>query len=142
MREIERFRVLCRPRHIERQPLDDAVEPPEGEPQARQRKHVDLRKAAIAPRLAVDQHEGVALVILRIDLEPDLAGEREHAVLLLAEPCAPDRHDGAVVGRPVPDAAADAIPRLDQRDRLSALLQAFRGREAGEPRTDDDVIRA
>ena len=116
------------------------VEPPEGEPKARQRKYTELRKAPIALGLPVDLHDGVALVVLRIDVEPDLAGELEHAVLLLAEPRAADRYDGAVARRPVPHAAADAVPRLDQRDRLSAFLQALRGREAGKPRADDDVI--
>ena len=57
-----------------------------------------------------------------------------------AEPRAAHGDDAAIGSRPVPDASADAIARLEQRDRFSAIPQPPRGRKAGKPRAHYAVI--
>ena len=138
---IERSRVARFPRLIDRQAFHHAVKPPECEPQTSERTYADLGNPAVPPVCAVEMHDGVALVVLRIDLHAELAAQREHAILSFAKPRAAHRDDGAVGCRPVPDTAADAITRLKQHDQLSRALQASRSRKAGEPRAHDAIIR-
>jgi hypothetical protein len=86
-------------------------------PEAGQRKEIELGNGpAIPPVCAVKMNDGVALIVLRIDLHTELAAQREHAILPFAKPCAAYR-DHTPVGRgSVPHASAHAIARLNQRD--------------------------
>jgi hypothetical protein len=85
-------------------------------------------------------HDGVAPIVLRIDLYAELAAQREHAVLPFAKPRAAHGDHAAVGSGPVPGAPAHAIARLEQRNRFSAILQPPRCRKASEPRADYAVI--
>jgi hypothetical protein len=84
----------------------------------------------------------LALIVLWIDLEAELAAELKHAILPFAEPCAANGDDAAIRSDPVPDASAHAIARLEQHHRFAALTQPPRRRKAGKPRTDDAAIRS
>ena len=95
----------------------------------------------VPPVRAVEMDDGVTPIVLRIDLHAELAAEREHAILPFAEPGATHGDHAAVGGRPVPDASAHAIARLEQRDRFSAIPQPPRRRKSGEPGADHAVVR-
>jgi hypothetical protein len=86
-------------------------------------------------------HDDVATIVLRVDRDAELAAQLEHAILPFAEPGAAHGDHAAIGSRPVPDASAHAIARLDQRDRISAIPQPSRGRKAGESGTDHAVVR-
>jgi len=86
-------------------------------------------------------HDGVALLVLGIHIEPELAAQLEHSILPFTEPSATDRNDATVGSGPIPNASADAIARLDEHDRFSTLPQPPCCRKAREARTNDAIVR-
>ena len=110
---IQSFRAACLPRLIDRKAFHHAIELPERETKAQQREEIDFRIALVTPVRTVDVDDGVAPIMLRIDLQTELAAQLEHAILPFAKPRAAHR-DHAAIGRgPVPDASAHAIPCLE-----------------------------
>jgi hypothetical protein len=85
-------------------------------------------------------NDGVALIVLGVNLEAKLAAQREHAILPFAQPRAADGDDVAIHSGPVPGATAHPVARLEQRDRFSSLPQPTRSRKTGEPGAHDAVI--
>jgi monoamine oxidase len=138
---IQRSRAAHLPGPIDRQAFRHAIEPPEREPQAGQAKESDFGNALVPTVRTVEMHDGIAPFVLRIDLQAVFAAQREHAMLPFAKPRAAHRDHGAVGGRPVPNASAHAVARLEQRDRFSAIPQPQRRRKAGESRADNAVVR-
>ena len=97
--------------------------------------------ALVTPIGTVEMHDGVAAIVLRIDLEAELAAQREHAILPFAEPSAADGDHGAVGGGAVPDTTAHAVARLQQCNRFSTITQPPRRRKSGKACAHDAVIR-
>jgi hypothetical protein len=84
--------------------------------------------------------DDVALLILRIHVEAELATELEHAVLPATQPSAAHRDYSAIGSRPVPNSPAYAIACLDEHDRFSAIPKPTRCRKTGESRAHNAVI--
>jgi hypothetical protein len=95
-------------------------------------KRPTFREALISPVDTIEMHDGVALLVLGIHLEPEFAADFGHSILPFTEPSAPDRNDATVGSGPIPNASADAIARLDEYDRFSTLPQPPRRGKACE----------
>lgn len=67
---------------------------------------------------AIELQDAVALLILRIHVEAELATELEHAVLPATQPSAAHRDYSTIGSRPVPNSPAYAIACLDEHDRF------------------------
>jgi hypothetical protein len=120
--------------------LGHPLEPRERESQLDQRQHADLRQepGERPPRITAHQHL-LAAAILRERFDAELGRQRAQPVMLVAHPLAAEI-DRLPAERLRQRAAADAIARLDHRDRVAGLHELAGGGQTGQSRTDHEDL--
>ena len=97
-------------------------------------------RARVAPHLAVDLDQVLAVAEGRERLDAELARERREPVLGRPDPLAARLDDLAAADLLVERAPADAVARLEHHHALAGAGQVARGDEAREPGADDDYV--
>ncbi len=96
--------------------------------------------ALVSIFLPVDEHHGVTIDILLVAGHVELVHECVDGVLARADPGATAVDPQAVVALLGEGAAADAIPGLEQRNRIAPLLQSQSGGQSSESGTYHAIV--
>ncbi len=130
------------PGGVRGKPSRHQVQAQESQPESGERGRAGLGDAApVAVVDPVETHDVVAVVVLRVHLQPVFPAELEHPLLALSQPRPARRDHGAAGQLPVPDPAAHAVPGLEHHDLTPRSGQLPRGGKPRESGAHDTHVR-